>query len=128
MKMRYALPIDGCRARLSIRSNGTLNEKDYVLKISFPGLDLSREATFKLNLSYSDSFKSAFMYNTRQENLEFGSTPYFQIPKAATFLEVAVEQWQKSIEVATIETIRLNLVAPWEQFKRLTIIGDEING
>lgn len=60
MKVRFSLPISGCPARLAVRSSGALNEKDYVLKIAFPGADVSRQEAIDLNLSYSDSFKSAF--------------------------------------------------------------------
>ena len=128
MKLRFPLPIDDCPARLALRSNGALNAKDYVLKVVFPGLDLPKEEASELNLSYSDSFKSAFIYNAEQSKGEAGNTSYFRIPEGATSLEVAVERWQKSAEVATVETIRLNLVAPWEKYNHLTITGVEVDG
>lgn len=109
-------------------SHGALNEKDYVLKIAFPGINLSRQEAIELNLSYSDSFKSAFVYNARQPEGETGKTPYFRIPERAVNMEVTVERWQKSIEIAPIKTIQLNVVAPWEAFNCLTINGVEVDG
>ena len=128
MKVRFPLPITGCPARLSLSSHGTLNEKDYVLKIAFPGVDLSRQEAIELSLSYSDSFKSAFLYNPRHPQGEPGKTTYFKIPEGAVTMEVTVERWQKSIEIAPIETIQLNVVAPWEAFNCLTINGVEVDG
>ena len=128
MKVRFSLPISGCPATLAVRSSGTLNEKDYVLKIAFPGADVSRQEAIDLNLSYSDSFKSAFLYNGRQAGGESGKTPFFRIPEGAASLEVTVERWQKSIEIAPITAIQLNVLAPWEKFNRLTINGVEADG
>lgn len=128
MKVRFSLPVSDCPARLAVRSSGTLNEKDYVLKIAFPGINVSRQDAIELNLSYSDSFKSAFLYNGRQPEGETGKTPFFRIPEGAASLEVTVERWQKDIEIAPIKTIRLNVLAPWEKFNRLTINGVEADG
>ena len=127
MKVHFSLPFTKCPARLAVRSHGTLNEKDYVLKIAFPGVDLSRQQAIGLGLSYSDSFRSAFVYNARQLKGEPGKTPYFRIPEGAASMEVTVERWQKSIEIARIESIQLNAIASWENFNHLTINGVEVD-
>lgn len=128
MKVRFSLPVDGCSARFAVKSNGPLNEKDYVLKVAFPGVDMSRSEAIESHLYYSDSFESAFLYTPELSEGESGYTPYFRVPEGATTLALEVEQWQKSIEVAAVQTIRLNMVAPWREFNRLTINGVEADG
>lgn len=128
MKVRFSLPVEDCSARFAVKSNGALNVKDYVPKVAFPGVDLSRNEAIECHLFYSDSLESAFFYTDEQSEGELGYTPYFRVPEGATTLEVEVERWQKSIEVAAVQTIRLHMVAPWREFNRLTINGVEVDG
>lgn len=128
MNVRFSLPITNCPARLSVASDGTLNGKDYVLKIAFPGVEMSQQQAVDLNLFYSDSLKSAFLYNSHQTKDESGTTRFFRLPEGAESMEVTVERWQKSIEIAPITAIQLNVLAPWEKFNRLTINGVEEDG
>lgn len=128
MKVRFSLPIADCPARLSVTSDGTLSEKDYVLKISFPGVSLTQRETVDLKLFYSESFESAFLYSPIQQNGDSGMTRFFRLPEGASRMEVTVERWRKSAELASIESIRLNAIAPWKTFNHLTVNGVEVDG
>lgn len=126
MKVRFSLPVSNCLARLAVTSNGTLNDKDYVLKVRFPGIELSREQALGLNFSYSDSFKAPFVYNSAQGSSELGKTAFFRIPEDALEAEVEVERWQRNFDISPITALQMNVKAPWSSFNHLTLNGVEV--
>lgn len=123
MQVVFPLTLTDVPARFAIRADGTLNPKDYVLKISFSGVDMTRELAKELKLHYSRALDAIYIYNRGQNAGQTGYTSYFSLPDGATNLTVEAMRWAKSGEVAHIKCIDLHIQAPWSNMNKLTQIG-----
>ena len=105
MQVVFPLTLTDVPARFAIRADGTLNPKDYVLKISFSGVDMTRELAKELKLHYSRALDAIYIYNRGQNAGQTGYTSYFSLPDGATNLTVEAMRWAKSGEALSARVV-----------------------
>ncbi|MCG7290050.1 MULTISPECIES: hypothetical protein [unclassified Corynebacterium] len=127
MQVEFPLTLTEVPARFAIRADGSLDPKDYVLKVSFAGVDMTRDLAKELNLHFSHALDAIYLYNRGQSVGRTGFTSFFHLPDGATKLTVEVLRWAKKAEVAHINGIDLQIQAPWSKMNKLTQIGVTIN-
>ncbi|MGV0379127.1 hypothetical protein [Corynebacterium lehmanniae] len=123
MQIDFPLTVTDVPARFAIRADGSLIPKDYVLKISFSGVDMTREMAKELKLHFSLALDAVYLYNRGQDAGQTGYTSYFHLPEQASDLTVEVMRWAKKREVARVESVDLQIQAPWSKMSKLTQIG-----
>lgn len=128
MQVDFPLTLTDMPARFAIHADGSLIQKDYVLKISFAGVDMTRELAKELKLHFSVALDAFYLYNRGQNDGQVGYTSYFHLPDGATSMTVEVVRWAKNREVAKIEGLDLQIQAPWAHMNNLTQIGITANG
>lgn len=127
MQVVFPLTLTDVPARFAIRADGSLNPKDYVLKISFSGVDMTRDLAKELKLHFSRALDAIYIYNRGQNAEHTGYTSYFYLPEGATSLTVEAMRWAKSGEIAQIQGIDLQIQAPWSKMNKLTQMGAVTN-
>lgn len=125
--MDFPLTLTDVPARFAIRADGSLIPKDYVLKISFTGVNTTRELAKELKLHFSLALEALYLYNRDQNDGQTGYTSYFRIPDGATNLSVEALRWAKKREVAQIKSVDLQIKAPWSKMNKLTQLGVTAN-
>ena len=127
MKVDFPLTLTDVPARFAVRADGSLIPKDYVLKISFPGVPSTRELAKDLKLHFSDSLGTFYVYNRGQDAERTGYTKFFHLPKGVDKVTVEVSRWAKKREVSEIKGVDLQIQAPWSTMNKLTQIGVTTN-
>lgn len=123
MQVDFPLTLTDVPARFAIRADGSLDPKDYVLKISFAGVDMTRELAKELKLHFSHALDAIYLYNRGQNAGQTGFTSFFHLPNGATKMTVEVVRWAKKAEVAQINGVDLQIQAPWSKMNKLTQMG-----
>lgn len=122
MIWRFNLPVSDVPARLIVRSRGPLNFRDYVLKFQFAGVEAAPETADLLRVSYSKNLDSLFLYSPQQQ-AAVARTSFFRLPASEGSLTVHAVPWHVESDGAQLESLGLQIEAPWKHFGKLALEG-----